>query len=210
MLTEAIGIASAELNGSNLGELRGEMAKELADCYGLMGGVQRRWADESSGDERWARLKLSIAAYDEGFRFESDEQYRIANSYNLVNRLLVRLVLHYGQLAAEGKIVIGSADPPVDLTGKLDEAAAEIRKQLAGPRHGDYWAMADLALIDVILGRSPAAVAYADFFGASPPDFAYVSAIGALRPLAELPMPRATALGEAMNLLEDRLKRLRS
>ena len=106
--------------------------------------------------------------------------------------------------------MIGSADPPVDLTGKLDEAAAEIRKQLAGPRHGDYWAIANLALIDVILGRSPAAVAYGDFFGASPPDFAYVSAIGALRPLAELPMPRATALGEAMNLLEDRLKRLRS
>ena len=70
--------------------------------------------------------------------------------------------------------------------------------------------MADLALLEVLLGRRTSSAAYADFFGASPPDFALTSAIAALKPLAELKIAAAPALGDAVKVLEDRLKLLRA
>jgi len=98
----------------------------------------------------------------------------------------------------------------VNLRHELEQTSDVIRRQLAGSRRGNYWALADLALVEVLLDRSPATVAYADFIALSPPDFAYVSALAGLSPLAKLPIPSASSVGEAVALLEDRLNRLRS
>jgi hypothetical protein len=210
MLRDAIAIARADLDESSVAELRTQLATELSDCFGLVGGVERRWADESAGEERALHLKASIRAYDDGFKFESDPQYGIVNSYNLVNRLLIRLLLSPGALVADDAVVLDPNIPPVKLAHELEQAWVTIRQQLAGPRRGDYWALADLALLEVLLGRSSGAVAYADFIGLSPPHFAYASALASLRPLAELPVPSAPSLREAVALLESRLQRLRS
>lgn len=210
MLEDAITRARTELDDCTVAEYRAQLAAELCDCFGLVGGVQRRWADATDGDERLGHLKASIRAYDDGFVFESDPHYGIVNSYNLVNRLVVRLLLAPSALAAGGAAVIDPEIAPLNLAMELDKASATIRQQLAGPRRGDYWALADLALLEVLLGRSTAAAAYAQFIAMSPPDFAYASAVATLRPLADLPVSSTSALQEAVTLLEGRLQRLRS
>jgi hypothetical protein len=209
-LYEAITIARRELAGDAVAETRKTLAAELSDCFGLIGGVERRWADETTDGERVEHLQKSIRAYDDGYAYESDEQYGIVNSYNLVNRLVVRILLWPDALAGDSPAL---SDPEIEslhLPTELDHAAAFIRQQLAGPRRGDFWALADLALLEVLEGRRPAAAAYADFIALSPPDFAYKSALAALRPLAGLPIPTAQALGDAVVLLEERLQQLRS
>lgn len=210
MLEEAIAIANAELSANPSAETRVAFARELSDCYGLMGGVHRRCADEAGGGERVTQLEASIRAYDQGHRYESDPQYGIVDSYNLVNRLLVRLLLAPDALTSNAAIVLDPNVAPLHLAHELEQAAATIRQQLTGPRRGNYWALADLALLEVLLGRRPASTVYADFVAASPPDFALTSALAALKPLAELKIPPAAALGDAVNLLEDCLKRLRA
>jgi hypothetical protein len=208
MLNEAITIARADLDESTVTERRLQLAAELSDCYGLVGGVERRWANESKADERTLHLKSSIRAYDLGFKFESDPQYGIVDSYNLLNRLLVRLLLRPEALDVDGVVELDPDIPAVNLKVELDKASATIRQQLAGPRRGNYWALADLALIEVLLGRCRPDTAYADFIALSPPDFAYVSALDALRPLAELPVSTAPSLNDAAALLQGRLKQL--
>lgn len=213
MLTEAIAIAQEDLDRSTGAERRVQLATELSDCFGMVGGVERRWADESEADERTQHLKAAIRAYDSGFAFESDAQYGIVDSYNRLNRLLVRVLVRPDAVASDDVVVIDPEIPALNLRREFEKAADFIRQQLTGARRGNYWALADLALVEVLLGRSPAAVAYADFVSLSPPDFAYVSALAGLRPLAELPIPIpsvARSLKEAVALLEDQLGRLRS
>ena len=191
-------------------ENRTELAKELSDCYGLIGGVERRWGEMSEGEGRAEHWKASIRAYDQGFKFESDPEFGIVDSYNLVNRLLVRLMLCPDAMNAHAPVALDPAIPPVNLVVELEKASAVIRKQLAGPRLDDFWALADLALIEVLAGQSTPTAAYADFIGKSPPDFAYVSSLAGLRPLAELPLPSASSLRGAVELLDGQLQQLRS
>jgi hypothetical protein len=210
MLAEAIAIARADLENSTSGERRAQLATELSDCFGMVGGVERRWAYESEGDERALHLKAAIRAYDNGFTFESNSEYGIADSYNRLNRLLVRLLIRPDALYSDDVVILDPEIPAVNLRREFEEASIFIREQLTGTRRGNYWALADLGLVEVLLGRSPAAVAYADFIALSPPDFAYVSALAGLRPLAKLPIPTAPFLQKAVALLQDRLDRLRS
>jgi hypothetical protein len=210
MLKEAIAIAQADLDESTVAERRSQLASELSGCYGLVGGVERRWADEFQGDESVPHLKASIRAYDDGFKFESNPEFRIVDSYNRLNRLLVRLQLRPDALDAVDAVFLDPDIRAVNLRGEFEQTADVIRQQIAGPRRGNYRALADLALVEVLPGRSQPAAAYADFIALSPPDFAYISALAGLRPLVELSIPSAKYLREAMALLEDRLTRLRS
>jgi hypothetical protein len=181
------------------------MASELCDCYGLLGGVQRRWAlDPRFYTERACHLKESIFAYDRGYRFESDPEFAPANSYNMLNRLVSRII-YYQHLSLE------HTDPeisPVDMTKELEEARKCIREQVTGPRRGDVWALADLAMVELLLGLAEPAAAYASFNALSPPDYVYISALAGLQPLAELDLPIAGKLKEAVTLLEKQLAKL--
>src|SRR5262249_58065661 len=115
ILKEATAIAQAELDQSTVAEHRSQLASELSDCYGLVGGVERRWAEECKGDESVPHLKASIRAYDDGFKFESNPEYGIVDSYNRLNRLLVRLVLRPHALDAVDAVVLDSDIPPANL-----------------------------------------------------------------------------------------------
>jgi hypothetical protein len=209
ILKEATAIAQAELDPSTVAEHRSQLASELCDCYGLVGGVERRWAEEFNGDESVPHLKASIRAYDDGFNFESNPQYGIADSYNRLNRLLVRLLLRPDALDAVDAVVLDPDIPPVNLRDEFERTSDVIRLQIEVLHRSNYWAFADLALVEVLLGRRQPAAAYADFIALSPPDFAYFGVLTGLRPLAELPIPSARSFREAVALLEDRLKRLR-
>jgi hypothetical protein len=207
-LREAISLARETLQAP-LSEQAAQGAAELCDCFGLTGGIERRWADELQGEERISHLKLAANAYDDGHRFESDPRYGIANSYNLVNRLIVRLLLAPQALDADEPLQLDGI-AQLHLATEFERAAAAIREQVAGPRRSDYWAWADLGMIEVLTLRSPPETAYAQFLALGPPDFAYVSALAALRPLAALDIAGGPALKAAVSLLESRLTRLRT
>jgi hypothetical protein len=211
MLRQAIAIAREELEQGGSAEHAAQMAAEMSDCLGLVGGVERRLAEAAQGDdERAQHLNAAIRAYDEGHAYESDPRYGIVNSYNLVNRLVLRLLLA-AQTPDPGDTLPGTTDVGgLDLAEQMEQAAGTIRRQLAGPRHGDCWALADLALIEVLSGRVGARRAYADFLSLPAPDFALASALASLRPLAELSLPSADALRDAVALLDARLQQLRA
>ena len=52
LLKQAIGVAEKEYNSTSAPEWRAMMASELADCWGILGGVERRWALDPASDAR--------------------------------------------------------------------------------------------------------------------------------------------------------------
>src|SRR5262245_3229955 len=79
-------------------------ASVLADCFGIRGGALRRTRD----------LDGAIAAYDQGFSYESELEFAIKVSYNRVQRLTVRII-NTGQTLREPgdfrTIVVPIIDP---------------------------------------------------------------------------------------------------
>lgn len=199
--TEAIVQVEQALAQTSVPEVRLLLAKELADCHGLVGGVERRWSLEGPQADRASHLIRSIAAYDAGHSYESNPQYGIINSYNLVNRLTSRILLRPDILESAGLCDLGHGLRPIDLQQELKTAATTIREQLAGPRKGDYWAMADLGLLEVLLDLAPPRVAYAGFMSVPHEVFTLTSVLDGLEPLASLPIKAASALQEAARLV---------
>ena len=195
-LEQAIALAEAELNSTET-TAAGKMqfAKHLSDCYGMQGGIYRRWALEaaerqgaSAEQERTAYLAKSIKAYDEGFEYENNEAYKIIDSYNLVNRLVSRILYDPTWLSNESSqsYPIYEGDKVGNLKVELERAKKIIDEQVKLPRRRDPWALADQALVALLLGEADPVSAYADFIAVAPPDYVYVSAISAIEPLAEL------------------------
>lgn len=83
-----------------------------------------------------------------------------------------------------------------------------IRPQLASHRRGDYWALADLALLDLLFERSDAGAAYAGYLEQSPPAFAYQSVLSVLEELIESPYVNNPEIEKAAQLLREKLRRL--
>jgi hypothetical protein len=210
LLNDAIRLGKTQLAGSSSAEVQAQLAVELADCHGLLGGVERRWALEGPEEDRAAHLLASISAYDDGCRLEDDKRCGIVNSYNRVNRLLVRLLLQPECLDLGGTVDLGAGTVALDVRQELAATATALAAQLVGPRRGDHWAMADLALIQVLLDQADAVTAYAGFNAASPPDYVYTSVLAGLRPLADLRLRSASAIQKAISSLETRLHSLRS
>lgn len=116
------------------------VALELSDCYGSLGGVLR-----SAG-----RYAESMQAYDAGEALESSERYGIMNSYNLVQRLVARVLLRPDLVWAEPWFV-GNEDLPAAL-GRAEEI---IQGQMS-VRVEDPWILADQALVQLLLLRPKA------------------------------------------------------
>jgi len=192
-LDEAIRLLDS--SEARITEPRSRLDSELADCWGMKGGVQRRWARSSSG-ERSEHLRQAILAYDEGYKHEGE-----SNSYNMVNRLLTRVMAGPG-------VETDPTIPRLDLRAELEKCEGRIRPQLASHRRGDYWALADLALLDLLLSRGDAGSAYAGFIAQSPPAFAYQSVLSVLEELSESPDGDHPEVGRAVQLLREQLRRL--
>ena len=77
LLEDAIEIARTEYDeATNLPDWRATLASELADCWGILGGIERRWAEASNiAAERAEHLRKSVHAYDQGFGYEFGSQH---------------------------------------------------------------------------------------------------------------------------------------
>jgi tetratricopeptide (TPR) repeat protein len=133
-----------------------QLHSELADCWGMKGGIHRRAGE----------LEQALAAYLRGCEFEKDD------SYNLVNSIVVELLIHPDRLGA--------------LLPRIETARTEVERQIRSHRSGQWWAWADLGLLGLLLDDlADAEQAYRQFTrtGARPSD--YDSAISVLEQLAE-------------------------
>jgi len=194
-LEQAIALAEEDLT---VLELRSKVASELADCYGIVGGIERRWAlvPNAPEEHRADHIRKSVRAYDAAYLFESGD-YGIVSSYGLVNRLVSRILADREALASGHVTDLGEGIEALEVPAELEKARVTIENS----KRSDYWAAADLALVKLLLGADDPASTYAAFTEKSPPDYAYKSVLDVLRPLREESLPVKNALADAVTLV---------
>jgi hypothetical protein len=161
----------------SLKRLESRFASEFADTYGLIGGVQRRWGLLLDGEDRQRHLEESIAAYDQGFRYEKDLELSDASTYNRTNRLVGRVLL-------DPRILQGDRSAAMD--GELRKAEEILTEQLKFVRRKDPWGYSDLGTIRLLRGAASALSAYNSLDRLRPPAFVYESTLATLEPLSEV------------------------
>ena len=111
-----------------------EVAAQLADCLGMLGGNYRRQG----------RLKDAQAAFERGRVYEESPSLEVMSSYNLVNAITLPI----------------ESDPEaLDLQRPyIEKAVSAISRQVRGQRRSDRWAWADLAQCQLLLGDEPGAL----------------------------------------------------
>lgn len=183
-LADAADLATRGLDEASSPAHRSTFAGELADIYGMMGGIERRKALHASDEEgRAEHLAASVRWYDEGYTYESEE-YGVVSSYNLVNRLVSR-ILADPELLADNHLRVENGVHDA-FKGQISDARRTVARQLEESRSGDPWALADLALLDLLGNTANATSAYSALYGVSPPEYVYRSALDTLQPLAAL------------------------
>jgi Trypsin-like peptidase domain len=171
-----------------------DTAAELADAYGMIGGVERRWALASRGADRIEHLARSVIAYDQGFEHEHRLSKRDATTYNRINRLIGRVLMQPAILKQE------SGD--VDLQAELAEAERRVTEQVDGARIRDPWAYCDLLTIQLLSGKRESASTLNVLVGLRPANFVYQSLLDTLRPLADVVSTTRPHLGSTVARLE--------
>lgn len=184
---EAVRVLQEELDALDpdspaLAGERKESAHRLADYWGRLGGIYRR-AD---------MIPEGIDAYRHGMEIE--RQYRLDDSYNLTNWIVLQLLDDPTRLPA--------------LAGEIDSAIGLIQVQVEGPRRDQWWAWADLGLV-CHLGRRlrEARGAYEHFQQAGARRVDYDSVLAVLRSLRDKCDPVATELAAE---LEETIQHLES
>ena len=138
-------------------------ASVLGDCFGMRGGALRRARD----------LDGAIAAYDQGFTYESEPEFGIKANYNRVQRLTVRIINTRQNLRSSDDlrtIVVPMIDPILahlrgQAGGSSDQRESTVLEQLREAEQAidaiiqstkseerDVWQEADLALVRLLLG----------------------------------------------------------
>jgi tetratricopeptide (TPR) repeat protein len=141
-----------------------KLAEAIGDAYGTKGGILRSFG----------KYDESCAAYDAGYQYEGSPQYGFANSYNLTQRLVARF------LAAPERFALDVwRDKDVVFPESLEQAERTIRDHMAGPRLNDPWAMADQAMLLMLLGRdvSEEQSAWRRIKSARPPAYVFSSTL---------------------------------
>jgi hypothetical protein len=182
---EGLGVPDPRATDPATGE-EVEIARQLADCWGMLGGIHR-----TAGDLDAARV-----AYDRGAEYESTPRFRILNTYNQVNGLVIRILAHPEFLSRPGGMVDDvPGQPPQPMGALLARAADEIQRQLDAGREDIPWALADLALVRVLGGLDGVDSAVAALDRSSPVEtFPFESALKVVRELAECGLPMRSAL----------------
>jgi hypothetical protein len=152
-------------------EERKEIAQQLADYWGRLGGMYRRRAMAAEGIEAYGRGK------------ELEREYKLDESYNRTNWIVLKLLDDPAQLEA--------------LQPEIDETTLLIAAQVRGPRRDEWWAWADLGLLRHLGGQpAEARTAYEQFqrAGARPSDYRSVlSVLEPLRAAFQEPSPELAA-----------------
>ena len=122
------------------------VVEQLFYMLGSKGGVYRRWGKDDD-----SKYKDSADAYDAGYDIEKcgRADYKIFNSYNLVQRLVARVLVRPAAVLDEDIPVWG-----LWVRRRLLAAAKEIKRQQEEEGRGnDVYAAADLALVQLLLGE---------------------------------------------------------
>lgn len=161
------------------------IGRELADLYGMLGGTLREQGD----------LRAAAAAYDRGFRVESDRRYGLRSTYNALNRLTTRLLLCPACLADPELLRREPAVEFLDLRQELVRLHEQLHRDVTGTRSGDFWAAGDLAVACALNGDEPGVgFAIEQFAGCSPPPGAAAAYHHSFEALARLNTPAKDTL----------------
>lgn len=139
--------------------------RQLADCYGMMGGIYRRWR----------KLDKAVENYDMGLRYEEND------SYNLSNSIVIRLLLNPASLDQQRAAII--------------QAERTVNAQVQSDRSEQWWAWADLGLFRLLDSKYELAqAAYEKFRAKGAREKDYDSTIKVLSELAEALRPKYSEL----------------
>jgi hypothetical protein len=191
LLADALDILRSGLTASGITRTRTELTAELADTYGMMGGVERRWGLDSGGEQRRRHLRASVEAYDQGFSYEESLPMPDASTYNRLNRLIGRALLE------------PSALDDGEFLGSLREVERIVEDRLDGYQSDDLWSYCDLATVQLLRGAPGAARTLDQLTGLRPPSFVYQSLLETLSPLAQTVGARRPHLGEAVIMMTE-------
>jgi hypothetical protein len=137
-LEKAINLLEEEYRGIEDGQYKNDLRLELADCYGIKGGVYRRL---SEGGDVKANLEEAAEMYKTGHFYEIDDSYNLSNS-----------------------VVIPILIDPENLERKqpdIEQGLEKIEELVRGEKKYDYWAWTDLGLFNLLRNNySTAKVAY--------------------------------------------------
>jgi len=154
-LGEALTRLETEYENVSDPKYRADISVQLADCYGIMGGILRR-----EGHHREA-----LESYEKGYKYEESGN---TDTYNLSNTISLRIILD------------GSSISSPAMKRKLNDAIEKITQQIvSGKRAGEWWAWADRGMFNLLAGNCDAAIeAYSNMRGAK--DDPYTSHIAVL------------------------------
>lgn len=111
-----------------------DLAVQLADCLGMLGGNYRRQG----------RFKEAQAAFERGRVYEDSLSLEVLSSYNLINAIT---------LPIESDAQAWEAQRPF-----IEKAVSALSRQVLGERRSDRWAWADLAQCQLLLGDQAGAL----------------------------------------------------
>jgi tetratricopeptide (TPR) repeat protein len=160
-----------------------EHLRLLSQTHGSLGGT---WRDARRFDE-------AIKEYDEGYRIEEERKQRCQDddSYNLLQRLVVRILRCPRALQDSSKNVGSGLDVPHELTAACHEIERQVLIQQS---RNDSWAKADLVLVRALL-RQTVKEAISDLETANPDHSFYASTHEVIKSLLDEGLGRGQELG---------------
>jgi hypothetical protein len=177
-------------------QVQGSLAAGLADTYGMVGGIHRRWGLTLEGEERQQHLESSLEAYDRGFGYEKTLEPGRASTYNRVNRLVGRVLLSPSVLTEDA-----------DMHSDLREAARILAEETRTGRQKDPWAYCDRGYIELLLGAPDALDTLRMLDRLRAPRFVFDSALATLVPLSEVASEVRPELAQAVTQLQRSARR---
>jgi hypothetical protein len=172
------------------------LVSELADAFGMLGGIEKRWALLLDGQERQLHLEASLTAYNSGFKYEEHLPPSETNTYNRVNRLV-------GQVLLDPSVLMKDRGAVPELSHALAEAEKILTGQIKSVRQEDPWAYCDLGTVQLLRGEDDALLTYRLLDRLRPEEFVYDSALDTLQPLSKA----AADLRPDMDRAVDQLRR---
>jgi tetratricopeptide (TPR) repeat protein len=122
--------------GANASPEERDLVEALAETYGVKGGILR-----SDG-----KPEEAVRAYDKGLTFEQHPARKVDNSYNLVQRLINRVLVAPHRVGATKWEVVSK-----DMWKELEKAGHELHRQITTSRVNDPWAAADMIMVQLLL-----------------------------------------------------------
>ena len=190
-LEEALAILQREAGEKGQAASAPTVLSEMADIYGMLGGIHRRWALQLTGSARSDHLARSAAAYDQGFVLERDSAGPQGSTYNRINRLVARVLL-------DPSLLTSTSEEGRRLIQELEVAERLVRDQLDRVRVKDPWAYCDLLTLELLLERPTVRETLTALALSRPPRFVYESALNTLEPLAEAVRPHRPTFDDVL------------